>query len=514
MSEDRWERLLEHLRKARAKPTFDAEEREYRLAVGEELGRVMQAAAEGGPWLESLVGLLHGTVGNRRFDLTQRIPARWLGSNVPPESLAVFADAEAAPAQRFETFSRAVATRLEKLSQPLDRWFNNDPDQHAVLALGSLFNFAAQPERLPVLRPETLNLLEQSLGREWTFRLPLTDLYERHLAFVDEVGQRCAAAGIPVRDMLDLQSLVTIAGDDVDFWMVDPARDPRAAAGHARAPGTPYLSVCAIYRNEASYLREWLEFHRLAGVERFFMYDNDSEDDHMEVLAPYIAQGIVSVRPWPVFDGQIAAYDDCLRAHRFDSRWIAMIDLDEFLFSPGGRRVSEVLTGYERWPAVAVAWAQFGTNGHRTRPAGLVLENYVRRIPVEPWKQNIKSIVDPVRVTRALNAHRFETAYLGTVDEHHQPVRVNMLHSPTYDHLRLNHYIFKSEEEYVRKAARWHELRDNRKTHVTPEMLDVIRDAEQRTGYEDKEILSVIPGLRAALGENVKAAEPSPAAGT
>ena len=31
-----------------------------------------------------------------------------------------------------------------------------------------------------------------------------------------------------------------------------------------------YLSLCAIYRDEARYMREWLEFHRLFGVERFF----------------------------------------------------------------------------------------------------------------------------------------------------------------------------------------------------------------------------------------------------
>ena len=97
-----------------------------------------------------------------------------------------------------------------------------------------------------------------------------------------------------------------------------------------------------------------------------------------------------------------------------------------------------------------------------------------------------------------------------------------MIHSPTYEHLRLNHYIFKSEEEYVRKAARWHELRDNRKTHVTPEMLDIIRETEQRDGYEDTEILSYLPELRAALsglacgaqsgGWNVSGAEFQPAA--
>ena len=52
-----------------------------------------------------------------------------------------------------------------------------------------------------------------------------------------------------------------------------------------------YLSVCAIYKNEARYLAEWLEFHLLAGVEHFFLYNNDSTDDHREVLAPYLRAG-------------------------------------------------------------------------------------------------------------------------------------------------------------------------------------------------------------------------------
>jgi len=58
----------------------------------------------------------------------------------------------------------------------------------------------------------------------------------------------------------------------------------------------PYLSICGIYRDEAFYLREWIEFHRLVGVERFYLYDNFSEDNHREVLAPYIESGIVVLR--------------------------------------------------------------------------------------------------------------------------------------------------------------------------------------------------------------------------
>ena len=39
------------------------------------------------------------------------------------------------------------------------------------------------------------------------------------------------------------------------------------------------LAVGAIFQNEARYLREWIEFHRRQGVERFYLYENNSSDD-------------------------------------------------------------------------------------------------------------------------------------------------------------------------------------------------------------------------------------------
>ena len=51
----------------------------------------------------------------------------------------------------------------------------------------------------------------------------------------------------------------------------------------------PYLSICAIYRWEGPYLREWVAFHKLMGIERIYLYNNRSEDDgHREALAPYV----------------------------------------------------------------------------------------------------------------------------------------------------------------------------------------------------------------------------------
>ena len=86
----------------------------------------------------------------------------------------------------------------------------------------------------------------------------------------------------------------------------------------------PYLAACTIYRDAASYLAEWIEFHRLVGVERFFLYDNGSADDHREVLAPYVDEGIAVVHDWPLpFIGRRGrgralprAFEHCLGAHR------------------------------------------------------------------------------------------------------------------------------------------------------------------------------------------------------
>ena len=37
-----------------------------------------------------------------------------------------------------------------------------------------------------------------------------------------------------------------------------------------------YLAVCAIAKNEGPYFKEWIEWHHKQGVEKFYIYDNES----------------------------------------------------------------------------------------------------------------------------------------------------------------------------------------------------------------------------------------------
>jgi hypothetical protein len=269
----------------------------------------------------------------------------------------------------------------------------------------------------------------------------------------------------------------------------------------------PYLSVCAIYRDEAPYLREWLEFHRLVGVERFFLYDNLSIDGHREVLGPYVDAGIVVLHDWPIsYMAQRPAYRHCLDSHRDDSRWIAFIDIDEFLFSPTGQTLPEVLRDYEEAPGVGVYWALFGTSGHRKQPEGLVTESYLHRMNPDrpgdfPYRKRkfMKVIVDPRRTERARGAHAFIYTEGTAVDENKQPVEGGSSEQLSYERLRINHYFTKSEEEHLERKSR---------IRVAEGVTTPIADNPGRWRLLDEELNEVrdesitvyVPELRRRLG--------------
>jgi hypothetical protein len=84
--------------------------------------------------------------------------------------------------------------------------------------------------------------------------------------------------------------------------------------GVKNPPKKYYLSILAIFKNESPWIREWIEYHRLVGVEHFYMYNND--DDTVEsdsILGPYVHDGIVENIHFPGKIKQMAAYREGLK---------------------------------------------------------------------------------------------------------------------------------------------------------------------------------------------------------
>lgn len=137
-----------------------------------------------------------------------------------------------------------------------------------------------------------------------------------------------------------------------------------------------YLAICAIFKNEAEDMKEWLEYHLLIGVEHFYLYNNFSNDNYLEILNSYIEKGIVTLREWPLEQGQRAAYEDCYEKDRNESQWICFLDLDEFICPYKNNNIIEFLKKYEKYPSVIIYWKMFGTSGKLERTKELIIEEF------------------------------------------------------------------------------------------------------------------------------------------
>ena len=215
-----------------------------------------------------------------------------------------------------------------------------------------------------------------------------------------------------------------------------------------------YLTACLTFKDAASYLEEWIRFHLNVGFDHLYLYDNDSSDDFESVIRPFVTRGQATYHQWPGVGQQREMFQNCLDTYRGQARWIAFIDDDEFLFPAAKNDLPAVLSDYETHAGVAVCWLLFGSNGHRTRPSGLVTENYCRRAP---WiDRHVKCIVDPAKVTGPeIGGHRFyciEGTHI--VDENHRAIAGAFSESPSANVLCLNHYLIKSREELLWRRNR------------------------------------------------------------
>lgn len=57
---------------------------------------------------------------------------------------------------------------------------------------------------------------------------------------------------------------------------------------------------------------EWIEFNHIVGVDHFFLYNNNSEDNYEEIIEPYVKKGIVTLIQWPKNQAQMECYNDCI----------------------------------------------------------------------------------------------------------------------------------------------------------------------------------------------------------
>jgi hypothetical protein len=256
------------------------------------------------------------------------------------------------------------------------------------------------------------------------------------------------------------------------------------------------FSILAIFKNEAEYIAEWLEYHWLVGVERFWLVDNESNDNISAVLAPYVAIGVIERRHIRGRWRQVMTYNIYLQQMRETTQWVAIIDIDEFIVPIGTHCVPDILRQFEDKAGLDISWLNYGYSGIMTKESGLVIERF--RNHTEPtFTKNLhtKSILNP-RLVKTTDVHR--AMYVNNLTSRHL-CEPNDL--PCHTMLRINHYFTKSYEAWLVKVKRGRgTTRDSYRISVIDLSQDVVTNDTTMDWY--------IPRVKANLISRYENAPP------
>lgn len=224
-----------------------------------------------------------------------------------------------------------------------------------------------------------------------------------------------------------------------------------------------FISICSIFKNESKYFKEWIEYHKIIGIDHFYLYNNFSEDDYKSVLDKYILDGTVTLIDWPIKQGQMSAYKDCVDKFAEETNWIAFIDLDEFIVPNTSDNIKDIIKNFNNRAIVVAYWKLFGSSG--------ILNRNVERLVTEDfylcWNKytNIGKCFYNTNYEYADNLKENKGMHSRwSVCKGHKIPPVNF-----YDHIicnginiadnntppvQINHYFTKSYYEYLDKKSR------------------------------------------------------------
>ena len=245
-------------------------------------------------------------------------------------------------------------------------------------------------------------------------------------------------------------------------------------------------------KNESEYIEEWLEYNYAIGVDKFYIYNNESTDRSklLQVLKPWIDKKIVDFEDFPGRASQLPIYNDALYRHRFDCKYMGFLDADEFIYIKMEQSlldfVNEIMNRGEILSGLIMYWRCFGTGGQDKKLPGGVIDRFIHRSDLEFMANKFtKTIVNPRRIRMVSNPHfaRFMTGAI-CMDEFGNVIDQMSPEDGKLERVQINHYMTKSKEEYIKKRERGRA--DDLEKHLEGEFKEHDRNNIEDTGLRDK----------------------------
>lgn len=261
------------------------------------------------------------------------------------------------------------------------------------------------------------------------------------------------------------------------------------------------IAACLMFYNESFFLKEWLEYHKLIGVEHFYLFNNGSTDNYLEILQPYLNSGEVELYDYPERGKSqpehnniqcVQIYNHALSLARGKAKWLAIIDADEFIFPVKNKPLAKILEKYEAYGGLYVDYMMFGTAHVEKIPSNKTIIESLTRCAGKPMTFG-KSIVRPERVSNCSDPHRmwYNHPY------YHVDTNCNTfdwLPEKASDDTLLIHHYYTGDIDHALNVCF-----PRRRQWVGIVLETYLQELESLNAVENKSMLRYVPALRTKL---------------
>jgi hypothetical protein len=235
------------------------------------------------------------------------------------------------------------------------------------------------------------------------------------------------------------------------------------------------LCVLAIFKNETMNMKVWIEHYINQGVDHFYLIDNGSNDNPLNILQEYIDKKIVTYYALPEKHKQIEHYKTVFTKENVKekAKWLIICDLDEFFFGTI-EKLSDALVQYEQYDIIYSNWLMFGSNGLIQHPKDIRIGNNTR---VEIINNHTKYIVKPDKIGDTNNIDLHEIHNINNA------IFVN-------DRIHLNHYPIQSLE-FFEKVKMKRGAADGA-AHENIRDMSYFNEYNENTTFEDNLLKNIV----------------------
>jgi len=201
--------------------------------------------------------------------------------------------------------------------------------------------------------------------------------------------------------------------------------------------------VCSVFKNESHILEEWINHYLLHGVEYIYLVNDFSTDNFLPIIEKY-KEYITLYHNDIITENvgrQCLIYEKYFIPIKNNSKWISILDMDEFLYSPNEINLKNILLKYDNYSQLVVNWLHFTGNDHILQPLSVV-ESFTKRAIYNPMNTYITSHKTIIKSSNLIKFNIHDNIFNGssynfTINENSIPELV------------INHYNLQSKDFYI-----------------------------------------------------------------